>query len=643
MSFREVYSKEENKKTAVEELKQGLYKQGASGVKIKPRTVLRNKEDPVINNQGWDNVQDMPKQTRKKSARFTWAQKFFLASFLFFAVAGGFTFFTFYQNKNTVSGNNIHIDFSHPTFIDGGEEMVVGVTVTNKNHAPLAEVKVFLEYPSVTAGNDSGIARMSKEIGLIGPGESKVSEFPLILYGEQGSQKNLEASLQYQVQGSNAVFEKKDTSFITLRSTPVDILFSVPSEVVSNQLSEYEFRVISQSTEVLRNIYLQVEFPAGFQVEESKPISLVGDDLWALGTLDPLEEKVVTVSGYFTDQPGQEKVVRAYVGAGDTAGFSNSIKTVYNSFSQSVSLVEPFLLADIYVERSTEPEVFLSAGSQVVGTVYWVNNTTEAIKNPEIYLYISGSSYNKSAVEPVSGFFDSADSKIIWSKSTIDSLAVIEPNESGTVRFSLTPRSLSSFSVGRPEIVLRTGVKGVTSGGQIKEAVQIDTMRIRFGTSLSVLSEALYYTGPFTNTGPMPPRAEKETTYTIRWTLTNTVNPVNRLVATATLPPYVSWVGNISPQIEDVVYNSSDRTVTWKINEFNPTGTGGSGRVLYFQVKLRPSSSQLGESVQLLSPVSVQAIDSSTRSNVSANSRNTTNRLLNDGPNRPGADGSIVE
>ncbi len=637
---------EREEESSVESLRQDLYQPGATGVKIRGRSYLRPQRVEVPSRWGQPrNTADTEMKKRKKTAlgRFSLGQKIFLFSFLIFLFSAGFAFVTFYQNKNTVSSQNIEVVFDHVAFVDGGEELQVSIDVTNKNNAPLVFTNVVLEYPSVTALNENGVGRLDYPLDTLRPGETKTAEFTVVLYGEQGTQNPLETIFQYQVEGSNATFEKRQGSLVTLRSTPVDIVLESRDEIIGSQEETYTFSVISQSEDPLPNLVLQLDLPPGFNVTKATPISLFGNDTWLLGTLDPLEEKTITITGILSGQEGQSKTIRAYVGSGSSSQ-NGAIATVFNSLSKTVDIVQPFLQANIFVNRSSDDTVSVVAGQKISGTIEWKNTLDEAIKSPEILLFMSGGAFDKEAVEPQSGFYSSSDSRIIWSKETLDSLAVVEPGESGTVRFTLTPRLLSGVGFGSPEVNLRVGVKGVDASGQLRTAEQTDTIKIQIGTVLDVLAESLHYTGPFDNTGAVPPQVGRATDYTVKWTVTNSSNAVERGRITATLPPYVEWAGQTSPASENIRYEPTSRTVIWDVGAINPgAGFGGAGKTAYFQVSITPSLSQIGETADLTSRVSATGIDAYTKRELSTQARAATTRLLNDGANTSQSGGRIVE
>src|SRR6185503_17496595 len=78
---------------------------------------------------------------------------------------------------------------------------------------------------------------------------------------------------------------------------------------------------------------------------------------------------------------------------------------------------------------------------------------------------------------------------------------------------------------------------------------------ISMASELELIAEGLYYTNPFGSVGPMPPKANNETTYALVFTITNTTNKVTHAALHADLPPSVRWLGIRSPNSEKVYFD----------------------------------------------------------------------------------------
>ena len=123
----------------------------------------------------------------------------------------------------------------------------------------------------------------------------------------------------------------------------------------------------------------------------------------------------------------------------------------------------------------------------------------------------------------------------------------------------------------------------------------------------------MYYTGPLKNTGPLPPKVNQETTYTIIWTITNSSNDISSAVVRTTLPTYVKWLGVVSPDSESVTYNEIGGEVVWNAGAI-PAGTGinRAAREVAFQVSFLPSISQINQSPLLTSEIAISGNDNFT-------------------------------
>jgi hypothetical protein len=212
------------------------------------------------------------------------------------------------------------------------------------------------------------------------------------------------------------------------------------------------------------------------------------------------------------------------------------------------------------------------------------------------------------------GFYSSAEDTIIWDKNSDSSFAEINPGESGQVGFSFAPLSLFSSSglVADPYIQIDISITGkqALDNDAIETVKDTESKKIKIASDTSFSSKVFYNSGPITNSGPIPPTAEKETTYTISWNLSNTVNNISGAKIVATLPNYVKFVGPTSPMSEDLKYDSFKREVTWNIGTI-PKGTGitGASKEVYFQVSINPSLSQVGSSPTLVNEAVLTGVD----------------------------------
>jgi hypothetical protein len=102
---------------------------------------------------------------------------------------------------------------------------------------------------------------------------------------------------------------------------------------------------------------------------------------------------------------------------------------------------------------------------------------------------------------------------------------------------------------------------------------------------------------------------ERNTTYTIVWSLTNTLNSASSVKVEGVLPGYVSWTGNTT-EGESIKFDPTTRRVVWDVGDVTAaTGFSSSPREAAFQISLVPSLSQREDSPVLLGGSVVTGVD----------------------------------
>ena len=170
-----------------------------------------------------------------------------------------------------------------------------------------------------------------------------------------------------------------------------------------------------------------------------------------------------------------------------------------------------------------------------------------------------------------------------------------------------------------------------------------DSGIIRIISDVGFAAKALYYSGPFTNTGPVPPKVEKETSYTIVWSLSNTANNISKGVVRSSLPSWMKFAGPILPTGEDLVYNPSTKEITWNIGRI-PKGTGitTADRSVSFQVIFTPSLSQARTTPIIINDAILTGHDDFANVEVRVN-KTSLRTLLNNDPLFSSVGGMVVE
>lgn len=591
-----------DKLNRIEELKRKLFSKNYQ-TKFEHRdSFMRLKRPNVLDS--WADVKkagvgslDFGKKFFMKTSVF---KKFFIYSVIFFILTLGYVGYVSFFAGNTVSNSNIDISITGNTFTAGGEELPLIVGITNRNHSSLDLVDLVVEYPrGDKADLSSDVERMRQSLGSIPSGTTHNENIKLVLFGEQGSVRPIKFSVEYRVEGSNAIFVKEKLYEVSVSSTPINLSVDAPLTISPNQNITLNVKSTLNATKPVSKIVLKVDYPSGFVFSSAVPAPSVGNNIWDMGDLAPGVDRNVSIFGKMVEVfDGEEKTFRISSGSQSVADKS-MIGVVFNSLNHTVMVKKPFIEASILVNGIYQREYTTDSKTPIQGQIDWSNNLDTKVDDLEIRAKITGNAFNKKTVYAEQGIYDSLESSMIWDKFSINQFAEINPGDSGSVKFSIFPISLLSATDGLlvdPSINIEVSISGkqLVEGYSPQELNNSESKTIKIISDLGLAAKALYYSGPFTNTGLIPPKVEKETTYTIVWVLSNSSNDISKAQVRATLPSWVRFVGPISPAGEDLIYNSATREMIWNVGRI-PRGTGitGAGRTISFQVGLTPLFSQI--------------------------------------------------
>lgn len=591
----------------LDKLQNRLY---AKNTPLRKRGRARMSEETPVGHETFQPIEPM---TPHKKLPSTFFKKVFYGSLVIFILALLFAGFMWWQGKRTVSSDRIEISMLGSTFTEGGEELPLEVEILNKNSAALELADLVVEYAK------SGVDTSAKQsvripVGTIEGGKRATVPVSVVLYGEEGSTQPIDMSLEYRIAGSNSVFVKNATHTITLSSSPISLFVDAPNSIPPNQEITLDVTLKHEARSVATGVGLQVEYPFGFQFASATPAPIRGNNVFILGDLPEGAEQHVVIKGTMFGEIGEERAFRVYAGKMEE-GNETSLGVIYATLVHTLTLEKPFLEATLVYNSAKGNEFTVKPGEAVTASVEWSNNLPLKMNNVELRVKLAGVSYDPSTVKPQNaGFFDSATNTIIWSGDRYKDFSAVEPGESGEVRFSFTPRTTNGAGIiENPSMTASVSIKGnqSSSGNTPEEVSTIEEKTFKVATDVRLSGRSLYHSSAAANTGPLPPRVDQATTYTAVWSITNTTSQATDTVVKATLPIYMTWIGQQSPANENITYNSGTREIIWQPGNIAPkTGNGTSPREVQFKVSLTPSASQLNTS-----PVIVGASTLSSRDN----------------------------
>jgi hypothetical protein len=421
----------------IENLKRALYSRvDRTGVR-KKTFKFHDVEAPHATEEWHDKEEPLDVMTPKKGASFS--TKLLLFSVMFFVVCISIGGYMFFGGSNVVSGDQLDIDVAGPVAVGGGDELALDVVVKNRNNTAIefADLKVTFPEGSRSATKvTEQLKRYEEELGELRSGQTVRRSIRAILFGAEHSVKDITVTISYKLKGSSATFEKSKKVSITISSSPVTLTISSVKEINSNQKIELTVDVTSNSTELLRHMLLNADYPFGFKLESATPKADFDGHIWNLGDLASGAKKTIKIVGTIEGQDGEERNFRFSTGL-QGPGNSRNIEPVFLTSTQSVSINKPFISAELAINGKSESVVVVTPGTEVSGELIWANNLPGTLTNAELLIKLDGAIIDPSGIKVEKGFYRSSDNVIVWDQTTNDELRTVEIGAQGILNFTL--------------------------------------------------------------------------------------------------------------------------------------------------------------------------------------------------------------
>lgn len=599
----------------VERLKRGLYSPSGAGLTPSRNTELTPSDVHVDEDWGDTKIvsaRDLPHA--KTGTRI-------LKGIIIFAVltvfsSGGYLLYQLFSGTKP-SDKNIEITFDVPIGATPGVPADLVIRINNKNHVGLEYANLSLLYPSGTRIGDSpnnDLSTEKKPFGVIAAGQIVEYKTKAIFLGEENTDKEIRALLEYRFEKINSVFTKEEKRQIHLLAAPINLTVDTLKEINAGQTLELNINSTSNTIIPLRDVFIKVEYPLGFTFADAEPKPTFGNNIWRVGVVNPTGKFSVRIRGVLAGEDTEERVFHTSVGVGSDRT-ERDIATIYSKVLSAVTIKRSFIGISLMFGDKPADKFIARFGERISASIMWHNNLPTKIINAQIEVRLRGIALDRSSVFAGNGgFYRSADDTVLWDERGDLALAVMEAGDSGqeTFGFFPLPPVTGNQLLVNPTINIEVTVRGkrISESGVPEEVKTILTQNVKVTSQAQFAARAVHYVGPFINTGPIPPRVEQETSYTVIWSIVNTSNNLTNAEVRGVLPPYVKWAGSVSPGGEQIIYDRNTNQVIWSPGSIPAgTGVGKPPREIAFQVVLTPSLTQVKTTVHLMKDIHFSATD----------------------------------
>ncbi len=572
--------------------------------------------------------------------KVAWSVMFLFGAIGVFVLALAIAAYFLVFGGGAVSTDNVEITVAPIPSLRSGDVAPLLVTIKNNNPTPMVGAVLSASFPETARSADDHTIpypRYEDMVGDIAPGAAITRTVRVVLSGAEGDVFSIPLKVEYKTEGSNATFVKDDSHDVTITSSPLSVRVVAPVQATAGQDITLQVFIRSDAPTALENIVVFAEYPFGFIPAKTG----LSTTLFDVGTISPGQEVSVNVQGTLSGEDMDERVFRFKVG---TRGAQGALGVTYAFGQGSVGLSNPFLATTFAVNGNRGTDLVVPVGESNSVSVEWVNSLPQELTDARITVKLAGDVLDPSSVVVAGGFYRSVDQTIIFGRETNATLARLTSGTKGSGSFTFRTKQIDSIRALRnPTIAATVTVSGRSSKDGNTPVLNTATINrtIQIGTDLGFNSYSSRTTGPFTNTGPVPPKANTESTYTIFFDFTSTVNSVAGATAKGVLPPYVRFVGATSPNDGSITFDENTRTVTWAAGEVTAGTTSAAPKRGAFQVALLPSFSQQGTSPILMSFVSYSATDRFTKRLLEGRGQDVSTQTLRD-PGFVSAQGEVA-
>lgn len=556
-------------------------------------------------------------------------------------------FFLFNTSRNRFTGDRVEVTVRGPQNVASGDDVTLSVTIRNGEHIALKNGELTLLYPtnfrfsSASADPTNELSNVW-QIETLSPGASTTVDITGSLIGVVGDEKLFSVGFVYVPEGLSTEFEKSVNFSAAINSSILNVELEAPLRVGVGKEVTFTVKYRNDADKSLERIRINATYPEGFSFISASPEPSEGSGIWELERLDSGGKGEITIKGTLTGEGGENREFKVQAGILEE---DNAFR-LQGEASALILLLKPELSLILTASGSQSGGV-ASLGDLVSYTVAYTNNGDVEVQDVAISLKLDSSVLDwEHRIDTQKGTIDGTT--ITWTKDQMSALAAVKPGEGSEITFSVplvdalrTEEIKKNLSV---TAVAKAASKKVTDleGQQIE--TESNTTVTKLKTDFTFRAEARYYNDEFLQVGygPLPPVVGQKTTYRMYWDLSNTTNEVNGVTVTTTLPSYVTWAGTTTVSAgEQLVFDASARTVTWKINRI-PVGAGSLFPELeaYFDVTVTPTPDDIGKVIQLSEKAQATGTDTYTDEKLTLTKELLTTQLDSD-PNAKGK--GIVE
>ncbi|MDO8585341.1 MAG: hypothetical protein Q7R85_04485 [bacterium] len=555
---------------------------------------------------------------------------FLIFSIFIIAAAAGLGWYYF-------SGSGSHavtIDVTKPDRVLIGVPFSINIAAGNTGGGALRDAKLSLELPLGAAfvGARPEKTTETKSLGLIGEGSTVQEEFDVIVLANEQSIKRFVVRINYSPESVGSRFEETSEFDVVADASGMMLDLVAPESAVSGEEFGFDVPVKNMAGIDFRNLKLTIQYPPGFEFKKASLAPDLGQHTWQLGDLRSGSETTLHVRGNLLGQASASFEFRVVLEA-EFLGEQYIIGTK----TARVTVAESPL--NLLLSVNDSPLYIAAINETLVYAVEYENTSNQPLQNAVVKAELRGEMFDLSTLRAANAAVNPSGNAVVWSAATFPDLAVIPPHSSGVLIF--TVRTLPNYPVRRlsdRNFLLKADVRmdaeGTPKGSESRRVSGLMRLETKVKGALALDAKAFFRDAGagVLNNGPIPPRVNASTNYTVHWLVKNFSTDVASATVRARLGDNVRMTGvvkGVSP--EQLNYNANTQEVVWAIARIPATkGITDAPLEAIFQIEATPSPNLLRMYMPLIGETVIEGSDMFTGSDIRATDVAITTSLPDD-------------
>lgn len=518
-----------------------------------------------------------------------------------------------------------------------GDEVVYKLKYSNTTKLDLNNMTFKFTYPDDSVVlKDGAISQDLSEtftLDQLSPGQEAVKEFKAFLVGDKGNIKTARVELSYRAGDLRTAFEKNTSLSTTIIGLPISLTLSAPPNSVPGQTVNYVLDYRNESNDDIYDLRFEFDYPDGFSVQKSTPSPSTGNYVWTVPVLKRGNGGRISIIGPLNGKEGDTKNIAVVLKRKIGNQYVN-----YEKAETSSVIANTLLNAGILVNGSSDYSAF--AGDDLDYLIKYSNNSNYNLVGVNLLVKLEGEMYDISTLDTKGGYYDNSNGTILWNASTVSDFANLSPNKKGQVSFRIKLKnSIPSGATGSKNLFVRASMRlstpNVPYGVGGDEIFVESSLVTKISTQPTLRQTVFYHDSAFGSSGPLPLEVGKETSFTVHWQITNPGNDMSGVKITGILPTGINWknivsVGSGQPE---PTFSVNTSEVTWSLGVL-PQGVGVTGAKYEasFQISVKPSVNQKGNTIFLTKDSKLSGADTFTKQNIIVTTQDISSNDLVDRP-----------